>query len=54
MNKRFICGAMAAAMTVSLAGCAGKQTDTTPAAASSDGGTPPEMPGTNDRGGPRR
>lgn len=39
MNKRFICGAMAAAMTVSLAGCAGKQTDTTPAAASSAAST---------------
>ena len=39
MNKRFICGAMAAAMTVSLAGCADKQTDTTPAAASSAAST---------------
>ena len=28
MNKRFICGAVAAAMTVSLVGCTDKQTDT--------------------------
>ena len=34
MNKRILCGAMAAAMTVSLAGCATKQTDTTPTASS--------------------